>query len=98
MVEDGFEADMQTFLVLFKACASLSHLEEGKRLHFDARKKGITSNAFIGSSLLRMYGKCGSITYAENVFRELPNHGRDVVSWNALIFGYARKWSQKMNP
>lgn len=41
---------------------------------------------FVGSSLINMYAKCGSIHLAQQVFDNMFN--RDVVSWNAIILGY----------
>lgn len=46
---------------------------------------GFDSNVFINTSLVDMYGKCGIVTEAEQVFDEMPE--RNVVSWNALISG-----------
>eukprot|EP00250_Pteridium_aquilinum_P022497 c25392_g4_i1 orf=1-234(+) len=36
-----------------------------------------------------MYAKCGSLSKAQDVLEKLPS--RDVVSWNALISGYAQE-------
>eukprot|EP00250_Pteridium_aquilinum_P022499 c25392_g4_i3 orf=1-279(+) len=36
-----------------------------------------------------MYAKCGSLSKAQDVLEKLPS--RDVVSWNALIAGYAQE-------
>eukprot|EP00250_Pteridium_aquilinum_P003520 c13830_g1_i1 orf=3-416(+) len=35
-----------------------------------------------------MYAKCGAVANAQQSFDELPN--RDVISWNALLAGYAQ--------
>jgi pentatricopeptide repeat protein len=89
MVEDGFDADLQTFIILFQACGRANDVEAGKKLHCDARKQGIASTAYAGSSLVRMYGRCGNVSRAEDAFRELSDRGRDVVSWNAMLSVYA---------
>eukprot|EP00250_Pteridium_aquilinum_P022500 c25392_g4_i4 orf=1-273(+) len=36
-----------------------------------------------------MYAKCGSLSKAQDVLEKLPS--RDVVSWSALIAGYAQR-------
>ena len=41
----------------------------------------------VGSALLKMYAKCGSIKEARNVFDELAS--RNVISWNVMIGAYA---------
>jgi pentatricopeptide repeat protein len=40
-----------------------------------------------GNSLIDMYAKCGSLEDALKVFNKMPS--RDVVTWNAMIGGYA---------
>lgn len=42
----------------------------------------------MASSLVDMYGKCGKIKDARNLFDEMPQ--RNVVSWSGMIYGYAQ--------
>jgi pentatricopeptide repeat protein len=63
-----------------------SALEMGRALHADARRKGLSSDAYVRSTLLTMYGKCGSLIEAEHAFVSLDR--RDVVSWNAMLSAY----------
>ncbi len=44
--------------------------------------KVVESNAIVGSNLVDMYAKCGSMEEAWKVFNKMPLH--DVVSWNAM--------------
>ncbi|KAG6486461.1 pentatricopeptide repeat-containing protein At4g14850-like [Zingiber officinale] len=69
-------------------CAGLSGLDLGRSLHAVAVCSCITGNIFVGSALVDMYGKCGSIREAEQAFEEL--HQPNLISWNALIGGYAQ--------
>lgn len=48
-----------------------------------------TDRLLLGNALIDMYGKCGNVLDAQNVFDAMPLH--DLVSWNALITGYARQ-------
>ena len=42
----------------------------------------------LGSSLVDLYAKCGSLSEARHVFDHLPR--KNVVSWDAIISGYAQ--------
>lgn len=61
-------------------------LEIGITLHADARRKGLSSEIFVGSALITMYGKNGEIAKAEHVFAMLPEHS--LVSCTALLSMY----------
>ncbi|PWZ29145.1 Pentatricopeptide repeat-containing protein [Zea mays] len=68
-------------------CAGLLGLDLGRALHAVAVCSCIDSNIFVASALVDMYGKCGGIEDAEQVFFEMPQ--RNLVTWNAMIGGYA---------
>eukprot|EP01018_Ginkgo_biloba_P034522 Gb_08671 [translate_table: standard] len=78
----------ETFTIVLRACSDLTALEQGKQVHEDIVRNGLQSNVFMGSALVDMYAKCGSIEHARNVFDNM--HQRDVVVWNAMIAGYAQ--------
>lgn len=86
MRDQGVEPDQYTFVSLLKACSSLLALEEGKALHAQARMKGLNSDVFLGTTLVSMYGKCGEIVEAENVFWGLSR--KEVQTWNAMLSAY----------
>ncbi|PKA57136.1 Pentatricopeptide repeat-containing protein [Apostasia shenzhenica] len=83
-----------TFGNVFDACANLSDLQLGQQAHAHALKHGfkfgdeLEPDIFVGNSLLDMYNKCGSMHDARKVFDRMLE--RDVVSWNAMIVGYAQ--------
>ncbi|XP_051225213.1 putative pentatricopeptide repeat-containing protein At5g52630 [Lolium perenne] len=56
-------------------------------LHGLASKTPFAADVFVGSALLDMYAKCGNLPDARRLFDEMPE--RNVVSWSALIGGYA---------
>ena len=86
MLDDGIHPDKYTFVGLFRACGSIRDLSQGKRLHSEARLKGYAGDVFVCNSIISMYGKCGDIKKAEEVFCMMIK--RDVVSWNAMLSGY----------
>ncbi|KAI5067673.1 hypothetical protein GOP47_0018201 [Adiantum capillus-veneris] len=80
--------DGHTFVAALKACAKLKNLEQGELIHEEIAKLGLLhKNIFVANTVIDMYAKCGSLLKAQQVFDRLPK--RTVVSWNALITGYA---------
>ncbi|KAG8380365.1 hypothetical protein BUALT_Bualt06G0007900 [Buddleja alternifolia] len=88
MKRGGFNPTHFTFSSIFAACASNGALEQGKWVHADMVKSGLKLVAFVGNTLLDMYGKAGSINDAKKVFYRLVK--KDVVSWNSMLTAYAQ--------
>eukprot|EP01018_Ginkgo_biloba_P019081 Gb_13190 [translate_table: standard] len=83
----GMKPDCKTLASVLPACANLAALEQGKEIHVEITRRGFQSNIFVANALIDMYAKCGSIENARDVFDKIQK--RDVVSWNAMITGYA---------
>lgn len=77
------------FLNILKACGSIKAIEQGKLVHHQIIKSGMELDDEICSTLIDMYAKSGSLEEARNVFDMLPN--RNMVSWGAMIAGYAQR-------
>lgn len=84
MSPDGF-----TFGTVLTACGNLGRLKQGKEVHSKVISSGIQDNVVVDSSLVDMYGKCGSMYESQTVFDRMtkPNS----VSWCALLSGYCQK-------
>eukprot|EP01018_Ginkgo_biloba_P020216 Gb_20456 [translate_table: standard] len=76
-----------TFASVLPACANLAALKHGQKIHDNIIKSGFESDVFVGNALIDMYAKCGIIEDAHRVFDKMLR--RDVVSWNAMVVGYA---------
>ncbi|KAG5236591.1 pentatricopeptide repeat-containing protein [Salix suchowensis] len=87
--KEGIELTDYMVSSVISAYAGLSGLEFGRSVHALAVKACVEGNIFVGSALVDMYGKCGSIEDCEQVFHEMPE--RNLVSWNAMISGYAHQ-------
>jgi ATP-dependent DNA helicase HFM1/MER3 len=84
----GFLPDHVTFVSVLPACANLAALQHGRQIHEQVIRSGFQFNLFVGSTLVDMYVKCGSLEDARNVFDKMPQ--RNVITWNAMIAGYAQ--------
>uniref|UniRef100_A0A9I9CMU0 Pentatricopeptide repeat-containing protein n=1 Tax=Cucumis melo TaxID=3656 RepID=A0A9I9CMU0_CUCME len=86
MCRASVERSRSTFSVLFQACACLESIQLGRALHVHAIREAFDSNVYVGTSLIDMYAKCGSIHDAQTSFASVcfPN----VAAFTALINGY----------
>jgi pentatricopeptide repeat protein len=87
MQQEGLQPDPVTFVGVLNACASEVGLEEGRCAHEQIIQSGCESDSVVGSSLVTMYAKCGSIEDAWSVFNKMPS--RNVVTWTAILGGCA---------
>ncbi|KAF7138374.1 hypothetical protein RHSIM_Rhsim07G0005400 [Rhododendron simsii] len=70
-----------------QAISELSYLSLGKELHCYVVRNGFSNDLYVGTSLLDMYVKNDSLTYAQAVFDSMMN--RNIFAWNSLISGYS---------
>ncbi|XP_020518872.1 pentatricopeptide repeat-containing protein At4g16470 [Amborella trichopoda] len=80
--------DQFTFAPVFRACAQLAMLEQGRRIHAISIKRETKDNLVIATALIDMYCKCSSYEDARLVFDRM--HERNVITWTALIVGYGQ--------
>ncbi|EFJ21657.1 hypothetical protein SELMODRAFT_106624 [Selaginella moellendorffii] len=78
----------QTYAALLKHCGNAAALPQGRRIHAHIVASGLASDGFLGDHLLQMYGKCGSVDDAIQVFHALPR--RSLFSWNFIIAAFAK--------
>lgn len=76
-----------TVLSVLSSCGQLGGLESGRWLHSYIKNNGIQINVRVGTALVDMYCKCGSLDDARNVFDQMLD--KDVVAWNSMMMGYA---------
>ncbi|KAK6940118.1 Pentatricopeptide repeat [Dillenia turbinata] len=88
MMGEGVEPNPFTYSSALKACAKLEDIWQGKLLHSSVNKTPAKSNLFVSSALINMYAKCGHVLEATQVFDSMPE--RNLVSWRAMIVGYAQ--------
>ena len=87
MLQEGVEPDRITYMSILNACGSPVALEWGKEVHAQALRAGLGSDVRVGTALVKMYAKCGSIQDARLVFDQIVK--RDLISWTVMIGAYA---------
>ncbi|KAK3121044.1 hypothetical protein QOZ80_8BG0645210 [Eleusine coracana subsp. coracana] len=89
MVEDDIvQPNVSTLSSVLLGCSNLSALGFGRQIHQWCMKLPLGRSVTVGTSLVSMYCKCGSLDDACRLFNEM--HTRDIVAWNAMISGYAQ--------
>lgn len=88
MLKEGVKPDSVTYASILKASSSLEDRDQGKLLHAYVIAVHGEQDAIVGSTLIDMYAKRGSLEDAHRVFDRLTEH--NVVTWSALIGGYAQ--------
>lgn len=88
MLQERLEPNTITYLTVLDACSSPEALKWGKQVHAHAQDAGFVSDFRVGTAVVNMYVKGGSMEDARHVFDELGK--RDVSAFNAIIGGYAK--------
>ncbi|CAK7340975.1 unnamed protein product [Dovyalis caffra] len=87
MVIENVIPDTVTVIGLVSAAAETGALNQGRWAHGRVIRMQIKLDAFLGSTLIDMYCKCGSIETAFRVFKEVNK--KDVTVWTTMITGFA---------
>lgn len=83
MCEQSVIPNRVTYITALSACASLSDLKDGKHMHSLIVIDGFETDVVMGTALITMYSKCGSLEDACNMFDRMPK--RNAVSWTTMI-------------
>ncbi|WOG97749.1 hypothetical protein DCAR_0417090 [Daucus carota subsp. sativus] len=97
MVSTGLVPDARVVPCVVKACSGLLVVRIGQQVHGLAASFGLASDSFVVSSLVHFYVKCGQLGNARKLLDTMREP--DVVSWSALLAGYARQgnvWETKV--
>uniref|UniRef100_A0A1D1YC30 Pentatricopeptide repeat-containing protein At2g22070 n=1 Tax=Anthurium amnicola TaxID=1678845 RepID=A0A1D1YC30_9ARAE len=82
------EPDLFSYSSILSVCSRLSALEHGEQVHAQTIKTGFLSDVVVGSALVNMYSKCGSIEKATKAFVEMPT--RTMISWTSMVTAFSQ--------
>ncbi|KAE9614681.1 putative tetratricopeptide-like helical domain, DYW domain-containing protein [Lupinus albus] len=85
LLKEGLMPSHVTVLSALSAVSGLSFLSNGRWIHSFMVKHGFELDGVLGTSLIEMYSKCGSIESALEVFKALSN--KKLGHWTAIIVG-----------
>lgn len=77
-----------TIINVLSLYTHLSNLPQGQCLHAYTLRRfsSLDLDLSLANAFITMYARCGSLEYAENIFKNLKE--KDIISWNAMIAGY----------
>ncbi|PIA37820.1 hypothetical protein AQUCO_03000390v1 [Aquilegia coerulea] len=87
MDKEKLNPDENTIVSVLLACASLSDLKHGRLAHRYILQRNINRDVVVGTALVNMYAKCGSLEEAMVTFYKMDC--KDVYAWTAAITGVA---------
>ncbi|PIA31513.1 hypothetical protein AQUCO_04900072v1 [Aquilegia coerulea] len=83
----GVKPTESTVVSLSSACAHIGALDQASHLHSHINEQKIAVTTIVGTALVDMYAKCGSISLATQVFYSIEH--KDVLTWNTIITAMA---------
>ncbi|KAM1207343.1 hypothetical protein EV1_007985 [Malus domestica] len=86
MKETNVEPDAIALVSILSAVASLSALKKGKEIHGFLIRKGFILEGSLGSSLVDMYARSGTLENAYEVYNCIKN--RSLILWTTMINAY----------
>ncbi|CAK8534546.1 unnamed protein product [Lathyrus sativus] len=87
MVRSGIRPDLFTAIPAISSIMKLKFNEWGKQMHAQVMRNGSDYQVSVHNSLIDMYSTCDDINSAEKIFCLIVD--KTVVSWSAMIKGYA---------
>ncbi|EXB56941.1 hypothetical protein L484_019986 [Morus notabilis] len=87
MINGTIEPNSVTVINALQACAFSCNIEEGRKIHKFAARKGFELDVSVSTALIDMYMKCFAPDQGLDLFERMPKN--DAVSFAALLSGYA---------
>ncbi|PON87212.1 Pentatricopeptide repeat [Trema orientale] len=73
---------------LLQFCIDKKAHKAGKLIHAFILRNGLAFNTFLSNRLVELYSKCSNMSYAHQMFDEIPR--KDVYSWNAILGAHCK--------
>lgn len=93
MLTKGYKPDNFTLVFLLKVVARLNCVFLGKQFHCTTLKLDLSNHAYVGNSLMHMYGMLKELDTACYLFDKMTNP--DLVAWNSIIDSHVNCGSYK---
>lgn len=97
MREEGVVPDKVAMVTVVNACAKLGAMHRARFVSEYICKNRFSLDLILGSAMIDMYAKCGSVESAREVFDVMKE--KNVISWSAMIaaYGYHGKGKEALD-
>ncbi|XP_027367170.1 pentatricopeptide repeat-containing protein At3g46790, chloroplastic-like [Abrus precatorius] len=86
MREEGVVPDKVAMVTVVNACAKLGAMHRARFVNEYILRNGFSMDVILGTAMIDMYAKCGSVESAREVFDRMKE--KNVISWSAMIAAY----------
>lgn len=86
MMEEGVVPDKVAMVTIVIACAKLGAMHRARFVHEYIFSNNFSVDVILGTAMIDMYAKCGSVESAREVFDGMKE--KNVISWSAMIAAY----------
>ncbi|XP_038684614.1 pentatricopeptide repeat-containing protein At2g33680-like isoform X2 [Tripterygium wilfordii] len=90
MKDEGITPNMYTVVSVSKAVGKLGDVDKGTEVHQVASNLGVECTVLVGTALIDMYSKCGSLNDARSIFDKNFDACGVNMPWNSMISGYSQ--------
>jgi pentatricopeptide repeat protein len=87
LLNQPFYPDVFTMSAVLPAFVLLRSLRQCRQMHSYIIRFGYGDNILIMNAVMHMYAWCGDVVASREIFDKIA--GKDVISWNTMIIGYA---------
>ncbi|PIN05717.1 hypothetical protein CDL12_21746 [Handroanthus impetiginosus] len=88
--ESKLKPDKYTLASLLSSCANLEDLQTGRQVHAYITRNEFDFSGAVGSALISMYSKCGSVGTAQKVLQNRGTSSLNIVAFTSLLDGYIK--------
>lgn len=85
----GIKPSEYHYSCILSACAEKRLLSLGKKIHHHIMENNCPQNIFLKNTLINMYGRCGSLEKAIEIFKSIEVSETDIHTWNVMISAFA---------
>ncbi|XP_020578517.1 pentatricopeptide repeat-containing protein At4g21065-like [Phalaenopsis equestris] len=86
MKDNGTLPDKVAMVTVVFACGKLGAMHRAKAIHDYIRRRKFSCDVILGTAMIDMYAKCGSVDAAREIFDQMKV--KNVISWSSMISAY----------